>query len=133
MEEEKREVLIELLQNASHVAKLIISSEIAMNDGEIVSSQKYTKEAQSTLKTMVVDVFCEIEENFGVSYNESNDYDTASMLELAKALTAASYDASVLLGLEGEQKNDALEGVIKKQLSKDIATIIEIYNAIFNN
>jgi len=134
MEKENLQIIYEVLQNSSHVAKLLTSSEIAMNDGEVETCQKLTKEAQLTLKTMANDCFEEFVE-YAETKEETgtNDYDLPTPLELIKQLNGLNYNLSVLLGLDLDGQSGTITNSVKKQITQDINTINEIYNAIYNN
>ena len=64
---EKCDTLNELLQTSAHACKLLLSSEIAINNGEIAECQKYTKEAQDLVGFLTKDTFLEYEEKFETS------------------------------------------------------------------
>lgn len=132
MNEELIKIMYEMLQNVAYASKLLVTSEIAMNDGEIEISQKNTKEAQSFIKVLMNDTFEEFEEESEVENDEVNDYDIPTSLELTRQLISLEYDTAMLLGLY-QDKQTELYGNAKKKILKDINTVAEIYTAIFDN
>jgi len=133
MENEKENIILELLQNTAYVGKLLSISEIAINDGDIESCQKNTKEAQALLSTLKNDSFKEFEECFELENSETNDYDLPNTLELIKQLFLLEYDLGILLGLLKDEDLKNLLAKRENQVIKDINTINEIHNAIFEN
>lgn len=131
--EELLEVLYEMVEHTGYVSKLLVSSEIAMNDGEIAECQKYTKEAQTLLGTMIGDVFVEFAEACEVENDEVNDYDIPTSLELVKQLNDIQYNIGVLLGLIADEQNEQILKTCEIKIKKATNTIIEIYNSIYNN
>ena len=67
--------LLELASSASHTAKLLIKSEMALNDGEVDTCQKLTSEAAATMGVLVKDMFEETIEMFNLSVEDCVDYD----------------------------------------------------------
>lgn len=126
-------LLTELISHSAHVGKLLISSEIAMNDGNLQESMKYTKEAQGLLKTMKNDVFEEFNESFNIQNANSYDYDIPTPLELAKCLFSLQFNCGSLMSLLSENKSGTLANNLTNQIASDIATILEIYTAIYDN
>ena len=57
MDEELLKIVYEIIQNTGYISKTLVNSEIAMNDGDVAASQKYTKEAESLLATTINDNF----------------------------------------------------------------------------
>lgn len=126
-------LLTELVSHSAHVGKLLISSEIAMNDGNLQESMKYTKEAQGLLKTMKNDVFEEFNEAFNTQNANSYDYDIPTPLELSKCLFSLQFNCGSLMSLLSENKTGTLANNLTNQIASDIATILEIYTAIYDN
>ena len=56
----------ELVEHCGEAGKLIIASEVALNDGELAASQKNTMKAVDMLKTMCDDVFVEVLEEMKI-------------------------------------------------------------------
>ena len=126
-------LLTELVSHSAHVGKLLISSEIAMNDGNLQESMKYTKEAQGLLKTMKSDVFEEFNEAFNTQNANSYDYDIPTPLELSKCLCSLQFNCGSLMSLLSENKTGTLANNLTNKIASDIATILEIYTAIYDN
>lgn len=126
-------LLTELVSHSAHVGKLLISSEIAMNDGNLQESMKYTKEAQGLLKTMKSDVFEEFNVAFNIQNVNSYDYDIPTPLELSKCLFSLQFNCGSLMSLLSENKTGTLANNLTNQIASDIATILEIYTAIYDN
>lgn len=125
--------LAELISNCTHTAKLLIKSEMALNDGELETCQKYTADAASTMSVLVRDIFEEVIELFNLSVEDSADYDLPSSLELANQLNEVSYNAGVLTTMIIENQPDNIKKIVYKTLSKHLEAATEIYNALFNN
>lgn len=125
--------IYELIQNLGYISKLILMSELAMNDGELQMSQKYTKELQSMLKTSINDVFEEFFELVRNKNNEINDYDLPSTLELAKQISNFQFDAGVMLLLLNDNYNDKVFNISESKLIKDLNSIKQIYQEIYGN
>lgn len=131
MEEIKK--LAELVENCGHITKLLLASEIAMNDGELETSQKYMKEAQGHVKVMLDDVFIEVREMFNIENDEVVDYDLPTTMEMARVLNDAIYNAGVLINLILDNSSEIIMESVKVKIIKDLNTITEIAQAIFFN
>ena len=103
------QVLSELLETSASACENFIKSEMALNDGEIMESQK-----------------------LGNNSLEANDYDIASNMELVKALNNISKCVGSLLSTN-EAENDTLKNIAIKNLFKAIKTAKEIYQTLFEN
>ena len=123
----------ELIENSGHIAKILLASEIAMNDGDLAESQKCTIEAQNLIKVMLDDVFQEVVEEFGIQNDECVDYDLPTVLELARVLSEMNYNAGVLINLILDKQSESIVDSVKTKIVKDINTIKEIATAIFFN
>ena len=132
MDNELLKIVYEIIQNTGYIAKTLVNSEMAMNDGELAASQKYTKEAQNLLATTINDNFKEYREAISVDTDSTNEYDIPTTLELIKQLAALQYTAGMLLCTTLDNQDMIIENLTKKLLI-DINTIEEIYNAIYNN
>ena len=97
MDNELLKIVYEIIQNTGYIAKTLVNSEIAMNDGDLAASQKYTKEAQHLLATTINDNFKEYRESVSVDTDSTNEYDIPTTLELVKQITALQYTAGMLL------------------------------------
>lgn len=124
-------VLGELIETCGHACNAFLKAEIALNDGDVESSQKFTKEGQILVDAMKKDTFLEMKELLTSNTQEVNDYDYACSMELIKALNEVNMNAGAFLSahdIEGKGKE-----LIEKSLSKSINTVIEIYNQMFEN
>ena len=126
-------LLNELISSASHTAKLLIKSEIALNDGDVTVCQKYTSDAASTMSVLVRDVFEETVEMFNLAIEDSADYDIPNALELSNQLNEIVYNASTLATMIIENQPDNIKKIVYKTLSKHLEAATEIYNSLFNN
>ena len=129
--EGKNKILFELIQNTGYISKLILSSEIAMNDGDIETCQKYTKEAQSMLKTCINDNFEEYLSIIKNKVEDCNEYDLPTAIELSKQIACLQYEIGNFLLLDCSNKN--LESLVEMKINKAINTIIHIFNEIYGN
>lgn len=125
-------VIYEAIENTSYLARLILKSEIAMNDADVESCQKYTKEAQNLLATLIKDVYAELTETINQDSDTVNDYELATGLELTVQLNTLVYDLSRLL-LSQREVNELILTKTKQKIITDINTIKEINNAIYAN
>ncbi len=133
MNENLYKTLSELIEHSSHASELLINGEIALNNGELELSQKCNIEAQQLINTMTKDVFVEITTLLNATNDKVEEYDIPNTLELAKSLTklchaAASYQTVVL-----DAQNSVILGIVANKILSAINTVVEIYNAIFNN
>ena len=125
------QVLSELLETSASACENFIKSEMALNDGEIMESQKHSKNGQILMKALISDTFKEVEE-LGNNSLETSDYDIASNMELVKALNNISKCVGSLLSTN-EAENDTLKNIAIKNLFKAINTAKEIYQTLFEN
>ena len=131
MEEIKK--LGELIENCGHLSKLLLTSEIAMNDGELELSQKNMKEAQRLVKVMLDDVFNEGAEMFEIECNDVLDYDLPTTLEMVKAMNDATYNAGILINLILDKSSETIIESVKIKILKALNAIDEMAQAIFFN
>lgn len=129
---EEIKLLAEIIEQCGQAGKYLSASEIAMNDGDIAECQKQSKKAQELLKTMVRDVFKEFEDEYGDIGFKTNDYDYPNNMELIKALNELVYNLGVLVGLIIE-KMDNIKANVINQTKVGIATVNEIYLALYEN
>ena len=122
-------LLSELLESSSTACELFIKSEIALNDGEIEICQKFSKEGQQLLKTLISDTFIEFNEFYGLDVQECLDYDYPNNMELIKFLTILSKFIGGLIGSNDEK----IEIMYAKNVIKSINTVKEIYIALYEN
>lgn len=131
---DKCDTLNELLQTSAHACKLLLSSEIAINDGAIADCQKYTKEAQDLVLFLTKDTFLEFEEKFETTnIKDILSYDIPSTLVLAKTLTNLQFNIGILLSFNDETQSGTLEKTTINNIQKDINTIKKLYNELYNN
>lgn len=123
----------ELVENCGQVSKLLLASEIAMNDGDLALSQKNMKEAQGLVKVLMDDVFEEVSEMLSVDTSETIDYDIPTPLEMARMLSEVNYNAGVLITLIMDESVSNVLEIAKLKLQKAINTVEEIAQAIFFN
>lgn len=122
-------LLSELLESSSTACELFIKSEIALNDGEIEICQKFSKEGQQLLKTLISDTFIEFNEFYGLDVQECLDYDYPNNMELIKSLSILSKFIGGLIGSDDEK----IEIMYAKNVIKSINTVKEIYIALYEN
>ena len=130
---ERIKQLGELIENCGHISKLLITSEIAINDGDLSASQKAMVEAQGLVKVMLDDVFKEVVEMFGNKSTELVDYDLPTTLEMTRVMNDAVYNAGVLIDLYLNNSSATIIESVETKITKDINTISEIAQAIFFN
>lgn len=124
-------VMAELIETCAHACNAFIKAEMALNDGDLPLSQKYTKEGQTLVNALKKDTFIEVEELLSSSTEEVNDYDYPNSMELIKALNEINMSAGSYMAvehMEGVGRNIAV-----KNLTKAINTVKEIYDAMFEN
>lgn len=128
---EKNKILLEIIQNTGYISKLILSSEIAMNDGDIELCQKFTKEAQAMIKTCIEDNFDEYFNEFQNRCKDCNEYDLPTALELSRQIACLQYEIGNYLLLDCS--SDSLEDILEMKIAKCINAITQIYNEIYGN
>lgn len=132
MENTKIKLLYEIIEHSSMLNNMLVSAEIAMNDGDLLDTQKYTKNAQNFLKTMTQDTLKEFFQVFEIDSNETNSFDIPSNLEISKSISSLNYNISVLLGLILDNQNGLIDNCLNK-IAKDINTIVSLYNCLYAN
>lgn len=132
MENAKIKLLYEIIEHSSMLNNMLVSAEIAMNDGNLLDTQKYTKNAQNFLKTMTQDTLKEFFQVFEIDSNETNSFDIPSNLEISKSISSLNYNISVLLGLILDNQNRLIDNCLNK-IAKDINTIVSLYNCLYAN
>ena len=133
MDTKKVKVLSELIEHSATVSKLLVTSEMALNDGDLNTSQKKNIEAQNLLKTMVKDIFAEAQDVLVVKSEGTDDYDIPCTMELIKMLTMLSQNTANLIGILCDGDGGGIADIIAKKIIININTIVEIHNSIFNN
>ncbi len=121
----------ELIENANECSKLLILSQIAIDDGDLTLSQKYFLQVKDILNTLVGDTFNEIKELCSSPVLESDDYDISS-LNLAALLSDACHSAGVLVSMENEEQSNSIKEAILTKLVKTLNACTELYSTLFN-
>lgn len=124
-------ILSELLEVCSQSSKLLISSQLALDDGDIVLSQKHFKNAKDILNTAKNDCFEEIKEILNCNITESSDYDISS-LNLAIVLNDVCHEISTLISMECENQTGTIREITCQKLIKNINACNELYDTLFN-
>ena len=122
-------LLSELLETSANACDAFIKSEIALNDGNTATSQKFSKNGQTLMKALILDTFNEVEEAIGENLQETFDYDYANVLELIRSLN----EISMYVGAYIEAEEEVIKNIAIKNLFKAINTAKEIYLALFEN
>ena len=122
-------LLSELLETSANACDAFIKSEIALNDGDLTTSQKFSKNGQTLMKALILDTFNEVEEALGENIQETFDYDYANVLELIRSLN----EISMYVGAYIEAEEEVIKNIAIKNLFKAINTSKEIYLALFEN
>lgn len=122
-------LLSELLETSANACDAFIKSEIALNDGDLTTSQKSSKNGQTLMKALILDTFNEVEEALGENLQETFDYDYANVLELIRSLN----EISMYIGAYIEAEEEVIKNIAIKNLFKAINTSKEIYLALFEN
>ena len=122
--------LIELLEASSNACNNFIKSEMALNDGDVEGSQKFSKAGQTLVRALINDTFKEIEEEIGDNDGLTNDYDYPNNFELLRSLNEITMHVGSLLSAEDDEK---IKKIVEKQLVHTINTVKEIYLALYEN
>lgn len=122
-------ILAELLETTSSAVDCFVRSEMALNDGDVESCQRFSKKGQILVNALIKDTFLEVQEAYGKEIEETNDYDYPNNFELIKALNQVVMYASGLLA----EDIDKVKDIILTNLFKAINTAKEIYLALFEN
>lgn len=130
---EKCDTLFEILQGAAHANKLLISSELAINNGDIADCQKFSGEAQDLLKTLINDSFKEFFEKFSVPQTPVTTPDIPSNLEIAKTLSNLQFNLSIVLSFSEDTQPGTIYDSTLKEISKDINIITKLYSILYEN
>ncbi len=120
---------LNLLETSANACNFFIKSEMALNDGDIASSQKYSKNGQVLMKALVDDVFFEVEEELGDNLGEVNEYDYPNNMELIKSLN----EIAMALGSYMTSTDVTIKNIAVKKLYKAMNTSKEIYLALYQN
>ena len=123
------ELLSELLETSATACENFLKSEIALNDGDVELCQKYSKDGQQLVKTLIKDTFKEFKDEFNCNIEDVQDYDYPNNMELVVALNSISKNIGALLSSD----DDKIKNLIIEKLCKSINTVIEIYLTLFEN
>ena len=122
--------ILELLEGVSSANNAFIKSEIALNNGEVEDSQKYSKEGQILLKSMINDTFDEVVEELEIQSNETLEYDYPCTLELIRALNTILMNVSMYLS-SSDDKN--ITEILSNKIITAINTAKEIFVSLYEN
>ena len=123
------ELLSELLETSATACENFLKSEIALNDGDVELCQKYSKDGQQLVKTLIKDTFKEFRDEFNCNIEDVQDYDYPNNMELVVALNKNNKNIGALLSSD----DDKIKNLIIEKLCKSINTVIEIYLTLFEN
>ena len=123
-------LLIELLEASANACNNFIRSEMALNDGDVEASQKFSRAGQVLVHALINDTFKEIEEEFCENDGQANDYDYPNNFELLRALNEITMYVGSLISAEQDEK---IKKIVEKQLFHAINTVKEIYLALYEN
>lgn len=123
------DLFTELLETSATACEKFLKSEIALNDADVELCQKYSKDGQQLIKSLINDTFQEIAEEYGFSSCEVLDYDYPNNMELIVALNSIYISIGALISCQDEKLKD----LYLKKLEKSINTVKEIYLALFEN
>ena len=129
--EESIKIYLELVENTSEASRLLVLSQIALDDGDLVQSQKYFLQAKDILNTLTNDTFLEVKELLPNATEESEDYDITS-LNLSCLLNSACKTATTLLGIDLEQQSSPVKQALLTKLVKTLNACTELYGILFN-
>ena len=121
--------ILELLEGVSSANNAFIKSEIALNNGEVEDSQKYSKEGQILLRSMISDTFDEIVEELEIQSNETLEYDYPCTLELIRALNTILMNVSMYLSSYDENITE----ILSNKIITAINTAKEIFVSLYEN
>ena len=122
-------LLAELLETSANACRAFIKSEIALNDGDLESCQKFSKDGQILVSALINDTFKEINE-LGNNDGEKNDYDYPYNFELIKSLN----EISVCVGeYMSANEDESLLRIVMPNLFRAVNTTKEIVLALFEN
>lgn len=121
----------ELIEAASESSKLLILSQLAIDDGDLALSQKYFLQVKDILNSLKNDTFEEIKELITDEISDSDDYDISS-LNLACLLNDCCKTAGILIGMELDNQPDSIKNVMLHKIVKTINACTELFDTLFN-
>lgn len=133
MDEKRLKLLYEIIEHSSMLNKILISAEIAMNDGNLLETQKQTKTAQELLNTMTKDTLKEFFDVFNIETKETNSFDIPSNLAISQNISSLNYNIGICLGLVLEKQSESIISKTLVKIAKDINTIVLLYNSLYAN
>ena len=129
--EEKIKIYLELIENTTEASKLLIASQVALDDGDLTLSQKYFLQVKDILNTLNGDTFEEVKELYSDPTDESEDYDISS-LNLAQLLCVSAKTASTLLSIELDDQSNPTKSALENKLVKTLNACSELFGILFN-
>ena len=129
--EEKIKIYLELIENTTEASKLLIASQVALDDGDLTLSQKYFLQVKDILNTLNGDTFDEVKELYSDPTDESEDYDISS-LNLAQLLCVSAKTASTLLSIELDDQSNPTKSALENKLVKTLNACSELFGILFN-
>ncbi len=131
MKSQNVKIYCELMENCNECARLLILSQLAIDDGDLPLSQKYFLQVKDILSTLVKDTFEEVKRLYNSNIFDNDDYDI-STLNLACILNKICKSASILVDMEYNNQSETIKNSILYQLIKTLNACIELYEALFN-
>ncbi len=122
--------LLELLETAANACNNFIKSEMALNDGDVEASQKFSRAGQVLVRALVNDTFKEIEEEIGENDGQTNDYDYPNNFELLRALNEITMNVAAIISAREDEK---IKKIVEKKLIRSTNTVKEIYLQLYEN
>ena len=129
--EEKVKVYLELIENTSEASRLLIASQVALDDGDLALSQKYFLQVKDILNTLNGDTFEEVKQLYANPTEESEDYDI-SALNLAQLLCVSAKTASTLISIELDDMSNPTKSALENKLVKTLNACSELFGILFN-
>lgn len=126
----EQKTYIELIENLAECSKLLLKSQIAIDDGDIAQSQKLFLNVKDIMSTLVKDTFVEVYEMCG-NNNEKVDYDISS-LNLAQLMCDGVKLATTLLDISLDGNTNPAKTALCEKLVSTLNSITELYEQLFN-
>lgn len=130
MNNENIKIYCELIENCNECVRLLILSQLAIDEGDLPLSQKYFLKVKDILESLTKDTFEEVKNLSKTKILDCDDYDI-SALNLAILLNNVCQSASILIGMESENQLDTIKESILQKLLKTLNSCIELYEALF--
>ena len=129
--EDSKKIYLELLENTAEASKLLVCSQLALDDGDLSLSQKHFLQAKDILATLTNDTFKEVAELANDPTDECEDYDI-SQLNLASLLMGACKIASTLLDIDINNPTNPTKDALLTKLVTLLNACTELYGILFN-